>query len=149
RFVRELFERSAAGESLRSLAAWADTTEHKPRRSRLWLAASIRVILINPAYYGEAAYGKRGQKRIDRLTKTKKNLKVKEEARPDGEGIGIPVPPIVSRALWDAVQERLSANKGGRPSNQWPLTGVVSCGTCRGIWGDSLCAFGREQKGRR
>jgi site-specific DNA recombinase len=148
-FVAEMFQRAAAGESLYAIAKWADGSGHPPRRGGLWHPSSIRTVLQNPAYYGEAAFGKWSHKTTSRLAKSKKRLAVRRRARPESEWSRIPCPAIVSRELWDAAQERIQANRGGKPSNRWPLAGVVSCSACTGHWGQPLCAYGQEQKGNR
>lgn len=54
--VRELFRRFAAGDSLRSLAAWLSETGVPTRRGGTWNPSSVRDILLNPRYAGRAVY---------------------------------------------------------------------------------------------
>lgn len=63
--VKELFERFAAGDSLKSLAAWLADTGAPTRRGGKWNPSSVSTILKNPRYAGRAVYdgretGKRG-----------------------------------------------------------------------------------------
>lgn len=144
-FMREMFERAAAGQSLRSLAAWADTVQPK---KGAWSATTIRNLLRNPAYYGLAAFGRRKITELQKLTKSGANLRTKQEWRPEEEWVRVPCPAIVSRALWDQVQDRLTTNKSvlaGRPSIAWPLSrGVTRCGACSGVRGDGLSCHGHK-----
>jgi DNA invertase Pin-like site-specific DNA recombinase len=54
--VRQLFDRFAAGDSLRALAAWLTAIEVSTRHGRPWNPSSVRGILINPRYAGHAVY---------------------------------------------------------------------------------------------
>jgi DNA invertase Pin-like site-specific DNA recombinase len=63
--VKQIFDRFAAGDSLRSLAAWRTAEGVPTRHGRPWNPSSIRTILTNPRYSGHAIYqgqtnGKRG-----------------------------------------------------------------------------------------
>jgi site-specific DNA recombinase len=144
-FIREMFERAAAGQSLRSLAAWADTVQPK---KGAWSATTIRQMLRNPAYYGLAAFGRRKIIQLQKLTKSGAHLRTEQNWRPEEEWVRVPCPAIVSRALWDQVQERLATNKSalaGRPSKAWPLSsGVTRCGACGGMRGEGLSCHGHK-----
>jgi site-specific DNA recombinase len=153
-FIRELFQRAARGEALRTLATWATATSHKPRKGGVWTAGSLRVILKNPVYYGEAVYGRRRIVELSRRTKSGKHLATRHELRPESEWKRVACPAVVTRELWEAVQERLSAGKterAGRPSALWPLSsGVTVCGVCIGKRGDPLhAAGGKDRRGVR
>ncbi|MEV7046600.1 recombinase family protein [Amycolatopsis sp. NPDC051061] len=54
--VRELFDRFAAGDSLRALAAWLTEAGVSTRHGRPWNPSSVRTILTNPRYAGHAVY---------------------------------------------------------------------------------------------
>lgn len=113
--VVALFERYAAGgQSLRDLSQWAiaqglESTEGKPL-DRL----SIRKILTNPAYVGDVVYHPR---RSDRTVFAGTHM------------------PLVSRDLFDQVQEQLASRRYSKPVMSWgrepyPLTGVAACAGC-------------------
>ncbi|WP_430297995.1 recombinase family protein [Sinomonas sp. B1-1] len=55
-FVREVFERFYAGDSLRSLAAWAHEQGFPTRHGTPWNPSSIRAMLTNPRYAARAIY---------------------------------------------------------------------------------------------
>jgi DNA invertase Pin-like site-specific DNA recombinase len=52
--VRQLFDRFAAGDSLRALAGWLTAIEISTRRP--WNPSSVRTILTDPRYAGHAVY---------------------------------------------------------------------------------------------
>jgi DNA invertase Pin-like site-specific DNA recombinase len=64
--VRAMFDRFAAGDSLRGIAAWLDASAIRPRRAKAWNPSTVRTVLVNPRYAGRAVYcgqatGKAGQ----------------------------------------------------------------------------------------
>jgi DNA invertase Pin-like site-specific DNA recombinase len=104
--VRELADRLLAGESVRSLTAWANTvstaTTGKP-----WSQRTLRGMLLSPALAGWRTYtGSRFEGRWD---------------------------PILDRETWEAVEALLRdparVTRGGRPA-PWLLAGMVKCGRC-------------------
>jgi site-specific DNA recombinase len=54
--VRQVFERFAAGDSLRNLAAWLTSTGIPTRHGKPWNPSSLRTMLTNPRYAGLAVY---------------------------------------------------------------------------------------------
>jgi DNA invertase Pin-like site-specific DNA recombinase len=54
--VRRVFERFAAGDSLRSLAAWLSESGVPTRGGGAWNPSSVRTMLLNPRYAGRAVY---------------------------------------------------------------------------------------------
>lgn len=54
--VREVFERFAAGDSLRSITAWLEATGVQTRHGGKWNPSSVRTILTNQRYAGRAIY---------------------------------------------------------------------------------------------
>ncbi|UJW35177.1 recombinase family protein [Saccharothrix sp. AJ9571] len=54
--VRQLFDRFAAGDSLRALAMWLTEAGVATRHGRPWNPSSVRTILTNPRYAGHAVY---------------------------------------------------------------------------------------------
>lgn len=90
-----------------------------------WNAATIGQILRNPAYIGEFAYNKRSHQ-----------LYKPSAVQPRDRWIVVPDahPAIISREVWDRVQEIRSANRrGGRPVKDGSpgfLNGFVRCSAC-------------------
>ena len=57
--VRAMFDRFAAGDSLRGIADWlTDTAVPTRSGSQTWHPSSVRTILTNPRYAGRAVYGR-------------------------------------------------------------------------------------------
>jgi site-specific DNA recombinase len=105
-----------------------------------WNRSSVWSLLRNPAYRGQAAYGKtrRGPRRSRRRpyrgapAQPRRWESVYEV--PEAEQIAIPVPALVEPELWTAVQEQWAEKRrrhGPRPRpGRYLLTGLVVCGTC-------------------
>ncbi len=101
--VRDIYERSAAGESLVSIAAHLTATG-VPRRTGAttpWRFTDVRQMIRRTTYRGEYRWGE----------------------------YTIPVPPIVGSDLWRRAQPR---GRGGRWTGRTPLLliGHVRCGQC-------------------
>jgi site-specific DNA recombinase len=116
-----------------------------------WDRSTVRGMLINPAYCGEARYGKerlaprkpgRRAKRGDPLVPRQAKVSV---ATPPEEQIMIRVPPLVSKSLFEEVRNRMEENrKHQREQQNGPkhlLSGLLICGTC----GSAYCHQGGTQ----
>ena len=123
-----------------------------PRGYSRWQPSTIRALLRNPAYRGQAAYGKTGPRERRRLRPRRgcpevpKNPHGREE-RPATDQIAIPVPALVDEDLFATVQEQLAENRSRlrqrRTGVSFFLQGLVVCSIC----GYALC--GRKRPGRR
>ena len=157
--VRRLFADYAAGISLNSLArALASEGIPSPNGAPAWPLASLRYVLANPAYKGEAAFGK-SFSRVDesRLHQAhpRTGLPLKDvrfvTRRSPEEWTPIACPPLVTPDLWDAVQERFSRNRAemsGNPRRVYMLAGRIFCPLC----GGAMTAWGgghKREKERR
>jgi site-specific DNA recombinase len=140
--VRELFQWVAV-EGL-SLAGVADRLYQQgvmtPKGRARWDKATIRGILLNPAYTGTAKYGKtrlfprspgrrpkRGDPPVPRKDKvTRPTMPAEQES--------IPVPPLVSRELFESVAERLRENRRRhreqKQGAEFLLGGLLICHRC-------------------
>ena len=111
-----------------------------------WISSTIRGILINTAYYGEARYGKerlvprkigkrarRGHPELPRLSKVGIRTELSEQ-------LVIVVPAIIDRSLFDRVKVTMDENrKRERERREGPrylLSGMLICGKC----GSAYCA---------
>jgi site-specific DNA recombinase len=111
-----------------------------------WDCATIRGILINPAYHGEARYGrqrlaprkpgkraKRGDPEVPRQAKVMVSTEVSEQ-------IPISVPAIIDRDLFDRVAFTMDENRKRQRERQsggkYLLSGLVICGSC----GSAYCS---------
>ena len=106
--VTEMFHKAAQGWSGRRLKAWLDEQGIMTRNGRAVPVSSILAMLINPFYYGEFQYP---------------------------EGPGNPWykgahKPLVSKELWNEVQQSRGVNKGIWGSKQFAFRGLLMCGQC-------------------
>jgi site-specific DNA recombinase len=128
-----------------------------PTRSGLkrWDRSTIWGLLVNPAYRGQAAYGKtRRGERHARLRPPRGKPEVAKEnyssyRQPVSEHIAIPVPPLVEADLFAAVQERLEENRRRmrqrRRGARFLLQGLAVCGCC----GYAVVGKGKGEPGGR
>jgi site-specific DNA recombinase len=107
-----------------------------PTGKRTWSRSTIRGILKNPAYVGNA-YGHctnlvPAKARRSPLEPVGAGLTAKR--RPEEEWIPVSVPRIVERETFDLVQEKLSHNRRfasrNNKSHRYLLRALVSCGAC-------------------
>lgn len=100
---------------------WDGWSHRRLRPPGIWGFTSISRILRNETYAGKWHYRKRigaGGKQGDRNPK---------------DWIPVDVTPIVSREVWDAVQEQFAINKQLASRNsrrQYLLRGLIRCGSC-------------------
>ena len=158
--VRQVFtwvarERLSLGEVCRRLQAAA-----LPTRSgkTWWDRSTIWDMLKNPAYRGQAAFGKtrsgplqprlraqRGQTLQPRRAHSTQDV-------PVADWLLIPVPALVSDAVFDAVQEQLEENRRRARTHQrgarYLLQGLVVCACCGyAYYGKAIS--NRARKGHR
>jgi site-specific DNA recombinase len=123
-----------------------------PRGRASWDHSTVWGILRNPAYKGQAAYGKR--RIIPRLPRQRPQRNSSEQPRrpvswkrtsPE-EWTSIPVPAIIEESLFEAVQEQLRENKRRHrlapQGAKYLLQGLLVCSCC----GYALC--GSRCRGR-
>ncbi len=111
-----------------------------------WDTATIRGILLNPAYHGHAIYGKvrlvprkpgkrakRGDPAVPRQSKV-------TAATQPSEQIVISVPAIVDQDLFERVRKRMDDNRKRQRERQsggkYLLSGLMICGEC----GSAYCS---------
>lgn len=150
--VRDIWRRALSGESLRQIAR-ALEAQGVPYRQRgsAWRADTIRTILRNPAYKGEATYGRKSHRKVE----DGERIRTLTHARLPQEVVYVPCPAFVSAAEWDAVQERLRTNRRtmGAPGRRALLSGLLRCPECgRGLYMTRMtrayyytCDGGRQQ----
>ena len=135
--MQELFAAYAAGGvTLHGLAAQLTARRvPTPTGKPVWRATTVRQLLTNPAYKGQAASGRLrttpARRRWSALAPVGKGVSTK--AHPPAEWIIVPVPALVSAEQFDLAQGRLAANqRSARRSTPHPylLRGLVSCGVC-------------------
>ena len=109
------------------------------KRCGRWVRGAIWKMLRNPAYKGQACFGKTTtapRRRITRAIRLRGGVAARNSAwqeRPRAEWIPIAVPPIVSEETFALAQERLSTNKALSPRRTVRPSlaqGLVSCSKC-------------------
>ncbi len=115
KYVPQIFQRIADGQSLAQVAAWLDSEGVKPnsKTGQAWSATSIPRMIRNRTYVGQ---------------------------RQDGDGrILLRVEPLVDAALWTQAGNRLTnaprGRRGAVSGKSALLTGILFCQRChiRGI----------------
>ena len=105
-----------------------------------WSLASIRGMLANPAYYGEAMFGKT---RISERKSTKRpsrgspefsrNAKIQVPTLPSDQ-IKILVPAIIDRSTYETARIQMDDNRKrqrqDKAKGKYLLTGITLCGRC-------------------
>jgi site-specific DNA recombinase len=108
------------------------------RRGR-WERSTVWGMLRNPAYKGQACFGKTTiapRQRITRPIRMRGGIAPRNSAnheRPREDWITIAVPPIISEETFALAQERLEANKTHAPRRTITpsvVQGLVSCAKC-------------------
>ena len=141
RVVRRMFELySVHGLSIGAIARLMneEAIPTYKRRGR-WERSTVWGILRNPAYKGEACFGKTTiapRQRITRPIRMRGGVATRNSAsheRPRQDWITIAVPPIVSEQTFALAQERLQANKIHAPRRTVTpsvVQGLVNCTKC-------------------
>jgi site-specific DNA recombinase len=101
----------------------------------MWAVAVVRSILTNPVYKGDFYAHRMEESKVQKPTKdglSTRTVLVRTERPPD-EWIHVPVPPIVSRDVWESGNHMLEQNrKMARRNAREPylLTGLIRCAFC-------------------
>jgi len=140
--VRQVFdwvgrERLSIGEVVRRLTAAGERTRSG---KTVWDRSTVWGILKNPAYKGTAAFGKtraaelRPRLRTQRGRPAQPRRAVSPVDVPPTEWIAVPVPALVSEALFATVQEQLAENRQrarlGQRGARYLLQGLICCRLC-------------------
>jgi site-specific DNA recombinase len=142
RVVRQLF--AWVGEERLTIGAVTRRLTQAGERTRTgktsWDRGTVWGMLKNPAYMGQAAFGKtrsgplQPRLRPQRGDPAVPRRPVTTTAVPPEEWITIPVPPLVGEALFAAVQEQLQENQRQARQQErgarYLLQGLVTCRQC-------------------
>src|SRR5437660_2170644 len=157
RVVRQIFEwvgrdRCSIGEVRRRLEAAKERTR---TGKTVWDRATIGGMLHNPAYKGEAAFGKtvieplRPRLRAQRGRPLQPKHAYSHQDVPPEQWMSIPVPALVDTTLFDAVQEQLQENRQRARVPQrgakYLLQGLIVCACCGyAYYGKGISPSGRK-----
>jgi site-specific DNA recombinase len=159
--VRQIFnwvgrERLSIGEVRRRLTAAATLT---PSGKTWWDRTTIWDILKNPAYHGQAAFGKTraGELRPRLRAQRGRSLQPRRVRStydvPPEQWLSIAVPAIVSTELFETVQAQLAENRRrsrtGQRGAKYLLQGLLVCGCCGyAFYGKALSPSARKHRPR-
>lgn len=129
--VRRIFREITQGMSLRQIAYSLNADGIHAQGGARWYMASVRRILHNSLYRGEAVFNRhKTVKNLDRRPGEPARTLI---LRPRAEWIVVPVPPIVDEVTFEAAQAALTRNSevlAGRPSHHYMLRGLLWCANC-------------------
>ncbi len=133
--VREVFERYAKGEGLRTICkTLSERGISSPRAGKrgigAWVPSAVHAMLRRPLYIGRMEWG-----HVHKTYKSGTRVRTNDH-RHDLVIVVAPHLRIISDELWNAVQARVRAQdtpekKGGRPAI-YLLSGVLRCSECSG-----------------
>ncbi len=130
KIVRIIFDLASKGTGCNNIANHLNKIGSKPRKSEVWVSASIRDIIHNPVYYGMIKWNRR------KIVKQMRNGIV-YTSRPKNndyilvEGLH---QPIIEKEKWDLANIKSKIKEGKSTKKdltlQNPLAGLVECGVC-------------------
>lgn len=136
--VREIFGRSADGESNRTIAADLNgrripspgsTWKRVTRRADGWMGSGIRVILRNPRYVGRIIWNQSEWKKDPDTGKRTRVMRPKSEwITHTDESQRIVSDELFARAQARMGGKNYTVNQGGTP--KYLLSGLLRCSTC-------------------
>jgi len=142
--VREVFQRAAAGEALKSIvsdlnrrgvrspgAAWKQRASPRGK----WLVSALHSLLQNERYIGRLVWNR------SQWVKDPDTGKRHRRERPQSEWIVRECEPIVDRAVWDCVQARFRRRSGKGGVQRYLLSGLLECAIC----GSKMIVMGGSQ----
>lgn len=106
--ITEAFHKASQGWSGRRIKEWLDEQGVTTRNGKPVPVSSLLAMLTNPFYYGEFQYPE----------------------GPDARWYKGAHKPLISRELWDEVQQSRGTNKGVWGSKKFAFRGLITCGRC-------------------
>jgi site-specific DNA recombinase len=120
--VRKMFEIVAKNGSVYDVLRYLRVNRVKPTKSKAWGKSSVQRVLHSTTYYGEWQFGK-----FVKNHKSKYSL----SKRPADSIVVVNIPSIITKPLYDQVQERLDKNRiKFNPRNQkvqFVFKGLLQC----------------------
>jgi DNA invertase Pin-like site-specific DNA recombinase/predicted metal-binding protein len=109
--ITEMFNKAGnEGWSGRRIKAWLDEQEFTNKSGKLVSVSQVLAMLLNPFYYGKFQYPE----------------------SPDGKWFTGAHKPLISKELYDLVQQRRGTYKGVWGSKNFAFKGLLKCGQCGG-----------------
>lgn len=149
--VKLIFNSILEGLSIKKVIRKLYELGIKPRHSQrgVWSSSTISRLLRHGAYIGQAHWGSTYGVVPEKPVNKQRYKKIKKSSRrikPREEWFFIPVPPIITKELFDRVQEQLKANSelsGRNKKNQYLLSGKIFCVCGNKRFGE--CSHGNEK----
>lgn len=147
--VRQMYEWvDAEGLSARQVVARLNQVQARARKGGRWAKSTVLRILRNETYAGVWHYNKHYSSeplKSGARSRYRRSLKNSNRLRPRGEWLPVILPTelrIVSRDLWQRVQQQLTKNVTFSPRNSkhsYLLKGLVRCGGCGAAYVGDPC----------
>ncbi len=139
--VRQVYDLyTAGGLSIGAITRWLNEQEVPTRKEGTrWERSTVWAMLRNPAYKGQACFGKTqvtARQRLNRLARQRGGLLVRNSAsleRPREEWLEIAVPALIHEETFALAEERLVVNKKYAARHTVEpslLQGLVHCRQC-------------------
>ena len=122
--VAMIFELRAQGVSLEKIANTLNDKGYLSKLKRQFKSSSIRELLTNPCYKGEAQYNRSSAKGINGFNR--------HSYKNDEFIVKHSCPAIVSEELWNSVQPTAKNKARSSKSTRYLLSGKVLCKHCTG-----------------
>lgn len=144
--VREIFERFAAGDALRTIAGDLNargipspgaTWKDRGRPRGKWFVSALHSMLKNELYIGRQIWNR------SKWVKDPDTGKRHRRENPRHEWIVREVAPIVDLDTWNTVQAKFRRNAGSGGKAKYLFSGLLVCGVCSG----KLIIVGGKNKG--
>lgn len=124
--LRSVFERYAAGDGMRQIAADLNAAGYRTTRGNPIENRTVEYMLNNPVYIGMIRWCPSGRRASARDYAPEQYIITPGKHK-----------PLIDKPLWDAVQQRLAAEKLKYAPHQrrdqsveWMLKGLVRCSAC-------------------
>jgi site-specific DNA recombinase len=135
KIVRYIYETYAKGEIGINMLSRRLEEQGVPTREgrKLWNVTQIKYILKNESYAGIRYFHTRVHVKTNTRNPLHKLKYGKKVYRDRSEWIGIKIPAIISRALYDKVKAKLEYNRScyRNPKRKQLLSNMLECGECQ------------------
>jgi len=139
--IRRLYDMALSGMSTSAIAQLLNQAGVPSPREKKWHAETIRRILTNPLYYGNAIQYRQQATIVNR----KKIVKIRDKS----EWLTVSCPAIVSKEEYDKVQLCLARQRKFSPRNEkkvYMLRGLLYCAQCGCKFKISTCGRNNDKK---
>jgi DNA invertase Pin-like site-specific DNA recombinase len=122
--------------SLRAIVSELRRVGIPPPKGPAWTVTTVRRILTDPVYEGQAYFGRRRRIVEPAAVTGRAHTRVRYVPRPSEEWIPIPAPVLIAPELAARARQQIQKNHDalvGRPAREPRLLrGLLVCGRCRG-----------------